>query len=488
MSTCTSIDYCLYIANSVTGGVGCENADIGEDVILEYSIDGGSSWISIILHLQSDWDASPTWECFNIPIPLLALTSSTILRWRQVSNSACTGCDNWSLDEIAINCAPNLLYSWTPVTGLSDPFGDSTNLTIPADSTTYFLYIQDTVSGCDFTTSIDIIPTCDSCQTPVPNIISSLNCYGDQDGIININIPGSDGPFTVILYDSLGNLLDSIVGVLTDTSFTGLFAGTYTIESISTLGCANDTTATIIEPSNPLTVVATSDTVLCAGQLFSYSGTSTGGTGQVDFLWSTGDTVSGPISDSAVTSVVLIVTVSDQNGCVDTDTVSITVNPLPIVTIGVPINDTVCETSGLVTLPTGSPIGGDYEGTAVSGNTFDPNIAGTGTHLILYTYTNTAGCTSSDSTLITVENCTGIKENTLHQLEAFPNPFNERLSIHSNQQITTIQIINLEGKIVYELVVNSKTVELDLKVLSAGIYFLEATYGDGEYSRIKIVK
>src|SRR5690606_30085948 len=47
----------------------------------------------------------------------------------------------------------------------------------------------------------------------------------------------------------------------------------------------------------------------------------------------------------------------------------------------------------------GSPAGGTYSGTGVSGNTFDPSA---GTQTVTYTYTNANGCTNSATATIVV--------------------------------------------------------------------------------------
>ncbi|MEM9144033.1 MAG: gliding motility-associated C-terminal domain-containing protein, partial [Bacteroidota bacterium] len=49
-----------------------------------------------------------------------------------------------------------------------------------------------------------------------------------------------------------------------------------------------------------------------------------------------------------------------------------------------------------------SPAGGTFSGTAVTGNSFDPAVAGIGTHTLTYSYTDGNGCTNTDMTSIIV--------------------------------------------------------------------------------------
>jgi hypothetical protein len=51
---------------------------------------------------------------------------------------------------------------------------------------------------------------------------------------------------------------------------------------------------------------------------------------------------------------------------------------------------------------TGSPAGGTFSGNGVTPNTFTPSVAGAGTWMAMYSFTDSLGCSSSDSTAITV--------------------------------------------------------------------------------------
>ena len=88
-----SISFDLIFGNSSNGG---ENADAGEDVVLEYSVDGGSTWNNINTY---DTEVYTTWTTLTEAIPLAAQTSNTTLRWRQVRHSG-SNFDNWGLDNV----------------------------------------------------------------------------------------------------------------------------------------------------------------------------------------------------------------------------------------------------------------------------------------------------------------------------------------------------------------------------------------------------
>ncbi|RMG92521.1 MAG: hypothetical protein D6706_16730, partial [Chloroflexi bacterium] len=102
-----------------------------------------------------------------------------------------------------------------------------------------------------------------------------------------------------------------------------------------------------------------------------------------------------------VSTTTYTVTVENGYGCTASDQVTVTVHPLPVVSFsGLPSDH--CIDNGPVTL-TGSPSGGVFSGTGISGNTFDPVVAGVGgPYQIIYTYTDSNGCTSADTQFVNV--------------------------------------------------------------------------------------
>lgn len=148
---------------------------------------------------------------------------------------------------------------------------------------------------------------------------------------------------------------------------------------------------------NPLPVLSTGQySPVCASALpVSLDGLPSGGT------WS-GVGVNGNMFDPALVSAgshELIYTYADANGCTSADTTSITVNANPVVDAGA--YGPYCASSSPVTL-SGSPAGGTWSGTGVSGLVFDPVDAGVGTHVITYTVYDSNGCMSIDTVQILV--------------------------------------------------------------------------------------
>ncbi len=93
--------------------------------------------------------------------------------------------------------------------------------------------------------------------------------------------------------------------------------------------------------------------------------------------------------------------VVDALGCVSEHVhIRLDETVLPTVTLQLP--STVCFTSAPLALTGGSPASGTYQGAGVQEGYFYPALAGTGTHTLSYTYTDSSGCGVSTSAVIRV--------------------------------------------------------------------------------------
>ena len=96
----------------------------------------------------------------------------------------------------------------------------------------------------------------------------------------------------------------------------------------------------------------------------------------------------------------IIYSFTDVNGCSNSDTQSVVVNTLPIVSFtGLP---TTCCLNDSAYLLIGNPSGGSFSGSGIVQNVFNPFLASTGFHNITYTFTDANSCTNSTSQNITV--------------------------------------------------------------------------------------
>ena len=118
----------------------------------------------------------------------------------------------------------------------------------------------------------------------------------------------------------------------------------------------------------------------------------------------------------------------------------------------------------------------------MTGNIFDPTVAGLGFTLITYTYSDVNGCSAMDTSSLWVDVCNGISDNvSLTNLNVFPNPNNGQFTLEINhasgngilvitdalgQVISSENIVTVNG---------SLTKEVNLGMYASGIYFIHFT-------------
>ncbi len=151
----------------------------------------------------------------------------------------------------------------------------------------------------------------------------------------------------------------------------------------------------------PTNVVKLDDIAICQGT--SQQVNLPGGT---TYSWSPNYNISNTsISNPLVfpdTTTSYEVSITDACGNIQKDTMIVTVNPKPIVSLNLPFNN-ACLNASPLTLSGGLPSGGTYSGSGVSGNQFNPTSAGIGFHDIIYSFTNTFGCIAKDTFTVEVK-------------------------------------------------------------------------------------
>ncbi|MFN6243848.1 MAG: T9SS type A sorting domain-containing protein [Bacteroidota bacterium] len=146
----------------------------------------------------------------------------------------------------------------------------------------------------------------------------------------------------------------------------------------------------IVHPLPIVTAGSYGPTCVTASPL-SLSGLPAGGT------WS-GSGVSGSTFTPSVAgagTIRVYYSYTDENGCSSVDSTDIVVNEIPRLDPGT--YGPLCVSASSISL-SGLPAGGTWSGTGVSGSTFDPSVAGVGTHAVNYSVTITGGCVT-DTTI-----------------------------------------------------------------------------------------
>lgn len=186
------------------------------------------------------------------------------------------------------------------------------------------------------------------------------------------------------------------------------------------------------------------------------------------------------------------------NGCTSTPrAVVITVNALPNVSI-TGLNPQYAVTDPAFAL-TASPSGGSFSGPGVTGNQFDPAMAGIGgPYVITYTYTDpVTGCVNTDTAQVTVNVATGISVTPSgNAVSVYPNPAGEQMVVHlvlGAQQDVNIELYDVTGQIVMSRSIGSVnagitdvTLNRNEQDIAAGAYWLRVQTGT-EVVQIKVL-
>lgn len=259
---------------------------------------------------------------------------------------------------------------------------------------------------------------------------------------------------TYVALDNAGNS-DSISFTITviDTE-----APTFTSCPSNISGCENEI----------ISYTAPTGTDNCSSPVLNYSGLGSG--------------VTYPVGVTTNTYIL-----NDVSGNADTCIFTVTIVAAPTVSLNLPA-DSVCINAGAITL-SGSPAGGTFAGPGVTGNTFDPIVAGLGSHNISYTFVDGNGCYNTDDQFILVLGCSGIEKLTNEiNVIVYPNPVEDYLNIKSERSINKISLYDISGKVIkiYNNPGNDLTL-LDFINLASGTYLLELTM-EQEINRTRVIK
>jgi hypothetical protein len=264
-------------------------------------------------------------------------------------------------------------------------------------------------------------------------------------------------------------------------------AGTQTITYTFTdaNGCMEDASTTITVNAAP-TVSQSAISAVCSnsGTLALTGGSPAGG------IYS-GTGVTGTDFNPASGTQTITYTFTDANGCADDASTTITVNQAPTVAFTSPVSN-MCLNHAPLALSGGTPAGGMYSGTGVTGGNFSPATAGAGNHVITYSFTDANGCDGQATFTINVSACLGLAENGQEfGLEVYPNPTNGKFtaSVSSGKDFSIVNVVDVQGKEISfgSSKASATTTDVDLTNQVPGLYFVNGLV-DGQRFTFRIQK
>lgn len=321
-------------------------------------------------------------------------------------NVSCFGDSTGSISVTGVGGTPGYLYGLVGGPGLT-PLSSYTG--IPAGI--YPLIIED-ANACRDTFPITITQ-----PAPIGLAIDSTQdvlCNAGTSGIIYLSTAGGTGPFSYSVNGGAGQ---------NNPTISGLGAGPYQVIVTDAGGCQDSVTTTLAEPAALVVTPGPITNVTCPGGNDGASSvTANGGTPGYTYNW----TPSGVLTPAAngLAAGVYSVDVTDANGCVTTETITIT-EPAPLtgnIQITQPISCFGLTDAAAVAAASGGTPGYTYTWSA--GTAAGPSVTNLppGTHFL--TITDALGCTGLDSvtiappTLITISidstniSCNGFTDGT----------------------------------------------------------------------------
>lgn len=354
---------------------------------------------------------------------------------------------------------------WVPASGLSNP-NIANPIATPSANTCYVAYIRNSY-GCinTDTVCVSLFPL------PVPEITANgplSFCIGGQ-----VTVTAQDTTSSTVSY--LWNTGDTTQSITVNTS------GTYTVNVITTTNCASQNQITVTV--NPLPVVsAGNDVSFCSS-----TNVTLCATGAANYNWSpafglSDSTIACPVA-GPTQSTTYVVTGTDVNGCVDTDTVSVILFPFP----GVPV---ITQNVAVLTSSAASTYQWYFNNNPIAGATsqsYTPTQ--NGTYYVVVTDSN--GCTSFSSTFTLID--VGVSEqNTTEQLRVYPNPSEGEFIISTDLQgqDAVLEVTAADGRLVYSRTIaaaNTTEIRTDLGGIESGVYLIAIRLNNGTIKHSRII-
>ena len=299
--------------------------------------------------------------------------------------------------QVQLGASGGVSYSWTPTTSL-DNSSIANPVAGPSSTITYDVQVTD-VNGCSNTASLTI-------NVDTPSLADAGSdaaiCQGES-----IILNGTGG--TTYAWAPTTSLSDATIA---NPVATPSITTEYILIAANGVCTSNDTvTITVLDKplisAGPNLETCVKDTISLGASL-----TVNSGLPPYTYSWSPAstlseNTVANPLAYPMATTD-YIITVQDANGCFDSDTIRITVNPLPVADAGADITVCPMESVTIGGSPSASggtlPYGYSWSPSTVVDNISEsnPQAATVGTVDVILSLVDSKGCVSMDTIVLTV--------------------------------------------------------------------------------------
>ncbi|TND07844.1 MAG: hypothetical protein FD123_2834 [Bacteroidetes bacterium] len=463
-----AIDNCSIDSTYMSAGLSSGSAfPVGTTTVSYTTMDASGNSVSCSFDITVTDNQSPVFTCpGNMAV--------------NADSGMCSAVVNYSAPVATDNCS---------VASASMTGGLASGSTFPLGTTT-ITYTATDSAGNSSTCSFDIVVS-DS-QAPVmtcPGTMTVPADSGNCSAVVTFNAPSATDNCSSASVSQTGGL----------PSGSAFPVGTTTITYTATDSAGNSSTCSfdIIVTDNQAPVLTCPiDISSCSPVVSGLTASASDMCSGIDSLTYTltGATTGSGTGDASGTtfnigSTIVTYTATDSSGNSSTCNFTVTVNPLPVLTVSAS-STTVCVSDGPVAL-TGTPAGGTWSGPGVTGSTFNPATAGTGTQTATYSYTDSNGCTNTADLVITVNACVGVVEIAgINGLQVYPNPTQGNLQIVLGAEYAKVdlRIAQINGQIVQqEQFSKTSSISMSLENLATGIYFLTIN-ADDQVRTVKLIR
>ena len=389
----------LSINNLIVVGPTCSNPNSGQITVqassssasTTYQLNNGTPQNSNVFSNLAAGNYTVTIQegtCIESAPALIDLPQPPSMSQGNIVPAQC-GSSNGSATVIVNSGSGNYTFSWS-----------SSAITGPTASNlapgSYEVTVSDNATGCEQSITV-IIPAIGG---PNLNLLSTpTSCYGLSNGTVLATATGGSAPYSY----TLNNGISQTSGV-----FNNLAAGTYEIAVTDANNCTSTQQALVNSPSQLIAATMEDDSI-CVGQSIMLSGLGLGGTGTLSFSWNQGLLGATPTVSPSSTTTYLF-TVTDDNGCIATDEITINIVADPIASFSISktilsiLEPSVSLQNNSLNFTTQLWNFGDGSGTTTENNPTH-TFADTAAYYYITLYvTNNHGCIDSVTKLVVVEN------------------------------------------------------------------------------------
>jgi gliding motility-associated-like protein len=320
-----------------------------------------------------------------------AITTPTALNTsiNSITNISCFGANDGSIQTSTIGGTSPYTYQW------NNNGGNTANIT-NLSANNHIIIVTD-ANGCTDTNNAQINePTAVTTVLTAPTII----CPG-QASLLTASASGGTGTYSYQWNNANGNANQTVSPTTTTT---------YYVNAIDANGCLGnvDSATIVVNDINLVTLDITADTSLCEGEAYLISANVSNGIGNYTYNWNNGlGNGAGPFLVSPLTTNNYTVAVTDVCGNSISKSVTVNVNPNPIVNL-LPQSQTGCgevllSLSNNSNVPSGSLFNWNFGDNTFS-NQENPskNYTQTGIFNVALVITTPAGCQANGSTTLNI--------------------------------------------------------------------------------------